>query len=207
VAVRRTGAVIKQPPAASIPDPAASRTLTTFAAASLAFACVIGTVDAAPSRTVSGSVTRVEDGNTFFVGTQRVVLFGAEAPALAQQCRADAIVAPGPSACIPCGQMSRDALAGLLGGKAVHCVARAIVRDGIVGECTAGGIHVGAWMLSNGWAVGDPERLTKADRREYLGAESGAKRANAGLWSTTFIPPATWKGRGLRLACEKDATR
>lgn len=152
---------------------------------------------------IGGTVTAVHDGDTFSIGHQRIRVFGIDAPELNQQCRADAIHEPGPSPCIPCGHTARDALAGLIMGKEVHCLDRGKSYDRIVGECTVGQVHLGPWMLSNGWAVSYPQFLRSGDRREYLGAENSAKRAGEGIWSTTFIPPSEWRNHKMRLECER----
>ena len=98
--------------------------------------------------------------------------------------------------------MARDALAKRILHQELHCIDRGRSYDRMVGECTVGEIHLGPWMLSHGWAEAYPQFLRSRDTREYLGAESGAKRANAGMWSTTFIPPAEWRNHRALLECE-----
>lgn len=153
--------------------------------------------------TFVGTVTRVHDGDTFSIGKQRIRIFGIDAPELNQQCRADAIYEPGPSPCVACGRSSRDWLAGIILNKEVQCTSRGKSYDRIVAECTVGKIRLGPWMLSNGFAVSYKEFLTRRDLNEYMGAESGAKRGAAGLWSMTFIPPADWRKQKMRLECER----
>ncbi len=144
---------------------------------------------------VEGTVTAVGDGDTFALGGTTVHVFGIDAPEFAQQCRADAIHAPGPSPCVPCGQRARDVLAGLVLGKTVTCTDR--------GECTAGKTLVGPFMLTQGQAVADRAVLDVKDKALYIGAEASGKRANAGIWAQTFIPPQAWRERKQRLECER----
>lgn len=152
---------------------------------------------------LSGLVTAIHDGDTLTIqGGQRIRLFGIDAPELNQQCRADAIHEPGPSPCVPCGKQAREALQRLVLGKEVICRDRGKSYDRVVGECTVGKIQVGPWMLSHGWAVVYDQFLRKADKPVYLGAQSGAKRANEGIWAMTWVPPAQWRKRA-RLECER----
>ncbi len=157
----------------------------------------------APADALTGTVTAVHDGDTFtLAGNQRVRVFGIDAPELRQQCRSDAIHTPGPSSCVPCGEDARQALEKLILGKEVICTDRGKSYDRIVGECTVGKIQVGPWMLSHGWAVAYESFLKKADKPAYIGAQSGAKRANEGIWAMTWVPPAQWRKKA-RLECER----
>ena len=142
-------------------------------------------------------VTAVHDGDTFTIGHQRIRVFGIDAPELHQQCKTDANV------CIPCGQVAREALSDLVKGKEVICRDRGKSYDRIVGECRVGKIEIGPWMLTHGQAVVYKQFLRKADRGAYLSAEASAKRANAGLWAMSWVPPADWRNHKQRLECER----
>ena len=73
---------------------------------------------AAPALAITGTVTAVHDGDTFTIdGTTKIRVFGIDAPELRQACRVDAIHAPGPSPCVPCGEDARRALDKLILGK------------------------------------------------------------------------------------------
>ena len=158
---------------------------------------------AAVAADITGVVTGVTDGGAFSIGHQSIRIFGIDAPALRQQCRLDAIYAPGPSPCIPCGEAARHFLAELILGKDVVCTDRGTSNDRMVGECTVGKIQIGPYMLSSGQAVVDKEILKAGDRAAYIGAEASAKRAAEGLWSMTFIPPVAWRDHQQRLECER----
>lgn len=153
---------------------------------------------------ISGVVTAVHDGDTFTIdGHTKIRIFGIDAPELNQQCRADAKQEPGNASCVPCGHYSRDALAKLTEGKEVICADRGKSYDRIVGECSIGKVQIGPWMLTHGNAVVYKRFLKKKDRAAYLGAEAGAKRANEGIWATTFVPPSNWRNHEQRLECER----
>lgn len=146
---------------------------------------------------IMGTVTAVHDGDTFTLDKHtRIRVFGIDAPELNQQCRAD-------NGCVPCGHYSRDALAELIEGKRVVCKDRGKSYDRIVGECSIEKVQIGPWMLAHGNAVVYQQFLRKGDRRTYLGAEAGAKRANEGIWAMTFVPPSDWRNHRQRLECER----
>ncbi len=58
-------------------------------------------------------------------------------------------------------------------------------------------------MLTHGRAVVYEQYLRKKDRSVYIGSQSGAKRANEGIWAMTFVPPTDWRNRKQRLECER----
>ncbi len=63
----------------------------------------------------------------------------------------------------------------------------------IIGRCTAAGEDLGAWMVSQGWAL--------AYRRyslDYVDEEADAQAARRGIWAGEFVPPWEWR-RGKRL--------
>lgn len=171
---------------------------------------VVGTTTVAPAwpaspppPPITGVVVAVHDADTFTLANKtKIRVFGVDAPELRQQCRLDAIHEPGPSPCVPCGEQARQALERLIIGKEVTCTDRGKSYDRIVGECAVGKIQVGPWLLSHGWAVVYDSFLRKADRPAYIGAQSGAKRANEGIWAMTWVPPARWRKRA-RLECER----
>ena len=63
----------------------------------------------------------------------------------------------------------------------------------IIAKCTVAGEDLGAWMVSNGWAL--------AYRRytlDYVGEEDDAQAARRGIWASGFVKPWEWR-RGKRL--------
>lgn len=173
------------------------------AAMSLTMVGCAAHAEVAPPHQISGLVSAVHDGDTFTMsGGKRIRVFGIDAPELLQACRADAIHTPGPSPCVPCGELAREALEALVLGKKVTCTDRGKSYDRVVGECALGNIQIGPWMLTHGWAIAYERFLKKADEPTYLVAQSSAKRANEGIWAITWVPPAQWR-RKARLECER----
>jgi len=160
--------------------------------------------DKSDAATLVGIATAVHDGDTFTIGKQKIRVFGIDAPELNQKCRADAILEPGPSPCVPCGKQARGALSRLIQSKELTCTKRGQSYDRMVAECTIGKLNIGLWMLSHGQAVSYPQFLKKRDRNDYLGAEASAKSNGVGLWSETFVPPEDWRRHRARLECERN---
>lgn len=172
----------------------------------VALAAVLGLAQAHAAQPVplAGKVEAVHDGETFsLVGGQKIRIFGVDAPGFRQRCQKNALDASGFSPCIPCGEYARRALEGLILGKEVRCERRGESDGQVVGECAYGRIHVGPWMLTHGHAIVDGEYMRKTDLAAYVGAQMGAKHANEGIWSMTFIPPADWRNHKQRLQCER----
>lgn len=154
-------------------------------------------VAAAAAPLLTGTVTAVHDGDTFTLSSgQRVRVFGIDAPELRQLC------SPAPGQCVPCGQVSRQALSDLILGKPLTCRSRGKSYDREVAECSVDGVAIGPWMLERGQAKAYRQYLRKSDRA-YLAAEKQAKAARAGLWSVEMAVPADWRNRKARLECER----
>jgi endonuclease YncB( thermonuclease family) len=124
----------------------------------------------------------VVDGDTIDVGEARIRIHGIDAPESKQVCK----TAQGPWFC---GKSAADALAGKVNNQAVVCddLGRDRYRR-ILGRCWIDGYDLGAWMVSNGWAL--------AFRRyslDYVGEEKSAKDAGLGIWASEFLEPWEWR--------------
>lgn len=105
-----------------------------------------GLAAAAPAEVVGPA--RVADGDTFNVGAERVRLWGVDAPEGRQICQ-DA-----QGQAYACGDVARDELVRLIGGRAVHCQVRDRDPYGrAVSRCQVGSIDPGEAMVRAGWAV------------------------------------------------------
>jgi endonuclease YncB( thermonuclease family) len=145
-------------------------------------ALALGLAAAAPPL-VAGSA-RVVDGDTFSVVPERVRLWGVDAPEGRQVCQN----AQGQG--YACGDVARDQLVGLIGGRAVRCEVRDRDPYGrAVARCLAGSTDLGEAMVGAGWAVD----YVQFSRGAYASAEAEARRARRGLWAGRFETPSTWR--------------
>ncbi len=143
----------------------------------------------------AGTAT-VIDGDTIEIGGERYLLDGIDAPESGQLCTLDGLPSPKRSSGFAqagepwsCGRDAADALAGRIGRRPVEC--RELGRDRsnrVVARCTVAGEDLGAWLLTNGWAV-----ARHLHSYEYSRAEQHAKSARRGIWAGEFELPWEWR--------------
>lgn len=140
-------------------------------------ALVVARFDRVSTRQENGTAI-VNDGDTITLGNERIRLRGIDAPEYTQSCRKD-------GADYPCGKLSRQALAKLIGGRAVSCSGWQRDRyDRLLGDCRVGNIDLNAEQVRAGWAVafGDFDM-----------EEAAARVARAGIWAGSFEEPRDWR--------------
>lgn len=134
----------------------------------------------------AGEPVRVIDGDTLKLGSERVRLWGIDAPESRQTCRDARGVA------FTCGQTAAAVLRGLIGQESPICEMVERDRFGrMVARCQVSGLDLGGAMVAAGWAV-DFERYSGG---RYQQEQETAKAAKRGLWAGRFIPPADWRKR------------
>ncbi len=92
-------------------------------------------------------VASVIDGDSLEVAGERIRLHGIDAPESRQHCRLDGKP-------WQCGKDAANALADKIGRRPVRC--EDLGRDRykrIIARCTVAGEDMGAWMVSQGWAL------------------------------------------------------
>lgn len=135
---------------------------------------------------VSGDIVgraSVIDGDTFETRGQRIRIWGIDSPESAQLCH---------TAGKPwrCGQQAALALSDHLGQRTVVCVERDRDRYGrIVGKCSVAGQDIGAWLVSNGWALD----WATYSGGSYSSHQATAERAKSGIWRGAFDKPWEWR--------------
>ncbi len=147
---------------------------------------------------VTGPV-RVIDGDTLqFETGLKVRIYGIDTLEKNQKCAKD-------GACILCGQQTRSIAITLIAKAPVTCALRGERSyDREVGSCTVDGKDYAQTIIAAGWALAYRRYLPKNGKgHAYVTAEEKAKAARIGIWETQFIPPADWRNRKMRLACER----
>lgn len=150
----------------------------------LVAALISTVVSSAPAEPIVGRAT-VIDGYTIEIHGQRIRLNGVDAPESSQLC----LDAKGGK--YRCGQKAAFALADFLDARRPTSCTE-IDRDRykrVVAVCTAGGIDIAEWMVSQGHALDWPRYSASA----YAPAQKAARAARRGMWSGSFARPWEWR--------------
>lgn len=125
----------------------------------------------------------VVDGDTLVLHGARIRLFGIDAPEGRQLCQD----VQGKD--YRCGQKAALALADHVGSSLVTCERRDTDRYGrTVAVCYLGSEDIGAWLVSQGWAL-----AYRHYSKDYVPQEEAAHAAHLGVWAGTFTPPWEWR--------------
>lgn len=149
-----------------------------------------------PSRQDLTGRPRVVDGDTLAFGSQRVRLFGIDAPESTQMCGQG-------SRSWRCGQASKDLLDREIGQTPVHCQVKDTDPYGrLVAVCqTASGEDLNAFMVSQGLAI-----AYTAYSDAYLPHQRRAQALGYGIWSGSFQNPADYR-HGQTLSSREEPIR
>jgi endonuclease YncB( thermonuclease family) len=152
-----------------------------------------------PIRTVTGSVTKVSDGDTIQVTTPkqtklRVRLYGMDAPETPKiNQRTGRINKPGQ----PYGDQSWKALETKIMGKRVRLDIIDIDQyKRMVGVIWVGGRNINLEMVQEGYAEAYLEYLKEPYRAQFIQVEKEARSAKRGIWSLSgYERPSDFRKR------------
>jgi endonuclease YncB( thermonuclease family) len=144
---------------------------------------------AAPAAaTASGGLSglaKVVDGDTIVVRGIPVRFAGIDAPETDQTC----LDAAGRA--YACGVAARQHLTDLVGSSPVDCtISGGDAYGRALAACRAGDVDLQRRMVADGYALAFVQ-YSKA----FVGEESQARQAGAGLWAGSFIAPWDWRHR------------
>ncbi|CAK8712603.1 hypothetical protein GCAAIG_01920 [Candidatus Electronema halotolerans] len=124
---------------------------------------------------------RVIDGDTIELSSEKLRLFGMDAPEKGQPCKRN-------NAPYDCGTASKEHLEFLLTGAKVECTKKKKDKWGrYIALCSADGEDVSRLMVRHGWAIAYREYSTS-----YVEDEEFAKSNRLGMWSKQFAVPSEW---------------
>lgn len=131
----------------------------------------------------------VRDGGTLELADTTYRLAGIDAPAFDQMCIDDHADS------WSCGVDARDHLAGLIGGREVHCDdlgTDAATKNRHIGICTVEGeaISLNQILVRQGFALNSEP----AEKGRFKEDEAGAKDNRRGLWKGCFAAPQEFRG-------------
>jgi endonuclease YncB( thermonuclease family) len=135
----------------------------------------------AQAQQVSGPA-EVIDGDSLTVGGRAVRLFGIDAPEGRQTCERG-------GAAWACGEESASQLRSLIEVHDVNCQGQGVDQYGrLIAVCSSNGFDLNRTMVEAGWAT-----AFRRYSEDYVAAETRAKSAKLGIWSSTFDLPEAWR--------------
>lgn len=134
------------------------------------------------AETITGYATAY-DGDRIDIRGKRVHLAGIDAPEPPQTC-ADAS-----EKLYPCGRKAETALQEKIAGQRITCTAPATDESfPAYAVCRLGEEDLGAWLVAQGLAVADRNRVST-----YVAQEDAAREGKRGLWAGSFTRPSDWR--------------
>jgi endonuclease YncB( thermonuclease family) len=147
------------------------------------------------------SSTDVYNGDTIWIGTVSLRLFGIDAPELSQVCLGK------DQQILPCGADARTHLSMILNDALVICdtqqTARGSTRESFgrpLASCEArtpmgASVQVAEAMSASGWGIVYRDAQGRVDPKvqHLCRHEAAAQQSRLGLWNTSFVPPRTWR--------------
>jgi endonuclease YncB( thermonuclease family) len=130
---------------------------------------------------IEGSA-KVVDGDTIHIEGYKLRLAGIDAPEISQKCEYS-------HASWDCGVSAKNALIDKIGDNIITCGTNKKDRyNRYVATCFLEGEDLNMWLVFNGYALAYTQ-YSKA----YIVAESEAKEAKKGIWSSDFQAPAKYR--------------
>ena len=125
---------------------------------------------------------RVVDGDTIYVGSTKVRVFGIDAPEQKQTCTHN-------KKQWNCGEQSTFALANIIGNHWVECIKKDVDRyRRIVATCYTGPYDIAKKMVLQGWAI-----AYRRYSKDYVADEEIAEQNKVGMWRGEFVKPWEWR--------------
>ena len=130
---------------------------------------------------------QIVDGDTIKINSQKIRLFGIDAPELKQTCKKTylTIIFFSFTKDYACGKISTEKLKKKINNKVINCKILDIDRyKRLIGECYKRNINLNSWLVSNGHAV-----AYRKYSKKYVSNEIIAKNEKKGIWQGKFEMP------------------
>lgn len=135
-----------------------------------------------PKENIINNKVRVVDGDTLEINSEKIRLFGIDAPERGQPCKKNNIS-------YNCGEASKKHLQFIIVGQNVTCDDRGKGRWGRkISICKVGGEDINELMVKHGWAI-----AYRKYSKKYVSDENFARLNQLGMWSKEFTPPSVWR--------------
>ena len=139
---------------------------------------------AEPNKSFSAKATQVPNARTVQFNDENFVLYGIDAPEMAQSCKNRNGMD------YSCGQIAKEKLQSLTLGQELSCVSQGTNAKGQkVASCVnSNGDDIAALMVRSGWAIAD-----KKQTDTYVAEEISAYKQKVGMWEGKFQEPKKWR--------------
>ena len=127
------------------------------------------------AKTIIGNA-KVIDGDTIYIGSNKIRLHGIDAPETTQTCKIDLQD-------WYCGKQSTAELKKIIDNQSVECQVSDIdIYDRYVAICSTIKTNLNKWMVKNGWAIAYRYYST-----DYILEEKYARENKLGIWKSEFL--------------------
>ena len=136
-------------------------------------------------------VPRVIDGDSLEINSNKIRLFGIDAPEKKQTCKKPYLIISfiNFQRDYKCGLMVTNKLNKFINNKTVKCISENKDQyNRNLSICYLKKIDINSWLVKNGYAVAYNKYSKK-----YALEEQYAKENKLGLWKGTFIRPEKWR--------------
>ena len=137
--------------------------------------------------TIISGIAEVVDGDTIKINSNKIRLFGIDAPEKKQFCNKTYLTISilNFQKDYPCGKISTMKLKKKISNKEIIC--KSSEKDKyqrLIAECFNKQTNLNAWMVKNGYAV-----AYRKYSKKFVSQEIAAKRNKLGLWQGSFEMP------------------
>jgi Micrococcal nuclease (thermonuclease) homologs len=140
---------------------------------------------------ILSGIAKVIDGDTIKINSDKIRLFGIDAPEQKQLCNKTylTILFFTFNKDYPCGKVSSEKLKNMVNNKLIMCkIHDKDIYNRFIAECFKDKTNLNAWMVRNGYAV-----AYRKYSKKFVSQEDIAKKNQSGLWEGSFLMPWDWR--------------